>query len=298
MIFDRYKIYWAICVCSIGMACGVTTDGQIEDKDIMTSSLIKGRITDKNHEGRTTVLQVKIEDVYFGPQELGGKSFLVNVYQRGSVGILVLQRIPKLGEAGIWRVRFDNKENKIEADIYGMQKNSSVANLPVFEGDANSYKPVEMWARDVHKVAGISADKRIGFVRQLVLKTDNYVTRAWAIKLLGEHGTDRDLAYLRKLVSEEQVPVLAQLVIDEVLCSREGKTWYQSQARGAILERWAGSPLGKQAEKRFVTRMKVSTQSGELTGAQIRKIIMLVESNPAISFESRQRIKKLMDRGE
>jgi hypothetical protein len=212
----------------------------------MTSYLIKGQTTGRRYEEGGTVLVVRIQHVYLGAREIQGASFEVTVYQRGGHGALVLNETPSVGEEGLWLVRVDEKEKKVEADVVAMQKGCDVVSLPVFATDSLRYRSVEMWAEDVHKVAAVPRDDQIGYVRQLCLATDNYATRAWCVSFIGEHGAEDDLTYLRGLVSQGQVPVRAQLAIDEVLCLRKGKVWYGNKERSVLLERWVSVPLDKQ----------------------------------------------------
>lgn len=291
---NRNSLMMSVFMAGVGVLSALGDSG-VGTAPLLDASLVSARVIDQQKSDTGVDLVLKIEDVFYGEKGAKDKTFTVHTAVLGGHGVLVLGTTPQIGESSLWEVF---GRTNIQAAIYEMQKRNDVVQLPLFEHEHEKYETAKEWAHRVRAVSELEPVKRFDALKDVLAATSNKVTQAWVIRLVGEHGNQQEIDFLKEEVLNNRMSLYGQLAADEVLCSRLGKQWSHSELRVSKVQEWVSSPLDQATELRFITRLDVSSQQGEITAKQLNIIKRMAKANSSISPGSFNRIDRMNSRNQ
>lgn len=148
---------------------------------------VKSLVFTKGPRKVVDMATISIGQVLYGPPEIRGKTLDVRIYQQGNSGALEqFQPALKVGERGVWLVRFCSTDGRLEVDAYTMQGGCGFPlRLPARKSlSLSDYESAIEWGRDVAAVNAAAPGER----KDLLLRlsgSNNDRTAAWAKASLG-----------------------------------------------------------------------------------------------------------------
>jgi hypothetical protein len=213
----------------------------IRDEDLLQGAwLVEVRVLTVRTQGGAYELSMRIEKSFLAPEDVLHKTFNAETLRQGSQSPLIFGRALEIGEKALWLVRIANHD--ITSDPSQMQT-ANLLRLPAVEKSEppERYAEALKWAGAVEKVGKADPEKRIGLLRDLCTDS-NPPTAAWAIKTLAKVDFKGHSEFLQGLLQKDQLPIKAQLALDEVLARNLPEGWTKSPQRLQLFKRWVASP--------------------------------------------------------
>ncbi len=203
----------------------------ISDRDL----LVQARTIWRDEECKEIETCMEIEHVFYGPEFLKGKQFLVVSPKEPPRSSFVVYPAPDLNDVGIWRLHVSKNSvdagNDLIALIFGLP-------LPVFEKDGDEYKIAIPHCKAVEEVSKLPGrEKQVSRLKQLSLSQTPETSR-WATTVLAREKPDGIVDFLRGLIANEKSTVAAQVVADKALIELDRKAWQHSNERVEMVENW------------------------------------------------------------
>jgi hypothetical protein len=250
--------------------------------------LVRGKVTKFKLEAAALQAQpatVEIVHVYRGSQELIGITFTDHYI---AVGIGGYSGVPneyvvksfEAGEEGIWSL------TKVKSELITNTDYRLSFARRARKVDHPRYSQIVTLAEAVEKYTKAKPDEQSKLAEELVQDPAREIGY-WIIHTLGDSEAKADRDLLVKWRKKPDLPLSAQIALDEVSCNREREVWFFSPERATMLK---GGVSGKADEfhvKRLIGRLDVAMQTDQLRGDKAIELLQIAVLNKEWRKEDR-----------
>jgi hypothetical protein len=224
----------------------------------------------------------KIVHVYWGQQNLLGRTFTASSSANGDTKGQRLYPPLTVGEVGIWCL-VDLQSNLVLAG-------SSFPGMtwPARQSHNSRYSEMKSLAEEIEAFDRNNKEDRIAFLQRAALSSVPEVAE-WAVRSAGALKLkERDGLYAT-WKSMSNLPIAAQIALDAELSQSNPDTWQRSPERLAILKTWVITTMSDFEAYHVVERLGLVAQNSELDPKTVFLLLQQAVENPSWSIPTRGR---------
>ncbi len=244
--------------------------------------LVQVSMTEIRIEGERCFGLAKITHVYYGSQSLLNRSFTAvssDAITQGNAPVIIPRF--KVNEQGIWIVTLrDDSVRYLPWDLYGIS-------WPVRDLGQPEYDHALALAEMFERVETSDPRMRFELLRGYALG-DEPLNAAAAIRMMAEQETAEVEIFLRLLLANNEISIMARVALDEVLSIREAEKWERSEGRVEFLRRLVSLEMSEAEASAGIGRLDILTQHGGIDESTLLELLRSFINSKRIPITQRR----------